>query len=313
MLPFDPKKPLYGFTARFPHAARRVHLFLDETGVFFRPKNAPRDWWGSFGDAGTGMISSAKKRRWQRVSDEIIPLIRRGHYYRIFDLPDPRLDESNAARVWRIWWRPDESWVEPLGQAKGYTGAFFWPRPSRLHLRKASDAEIVRHFEREWNNPQSDVRAALPWCDWTMEERSRRAIRWQNGSEDGLRQIVEAAINVAGQRFPAQSRFAVVAMWLNHWAMEFGFFPPHQEDIYRLMKPLLRHLEKCFRSWCDLPNGDRMHWGFPWNNEDRFSANRRLWFGPEERSAHERLEAALFLRDWLGQNAPDLLADWFPT
>jgi len=313
MLPFDPKKPLFGFSAKFPHAKRRIHLFMDETGVFFRPKNAPPDWWGSFGDEGTGLISSAKQRRWHRVLDEIIPSIRRGHYYRIFDLPDPRSDESNASRVWRIWWRPDESWVEPLSQPSGYTGAFFWPRPARLHLRKASDAEIVRHFEREWNDPHSDVRAALPWCDWTLEERSRRSIRWQNGNEEELSQILQAAVDVAAQRFPDQSRFTVNAWWKNRQTMKIPFFPALREDAYQLMRPLLQRLETLLRSWCDLPNGDRIHWGFPWNDKDRFSARRLLWFVPEEQSAHERLEAALFLRDWLSQNAPDLLADWFPA
>jgi len=313
MLPFDPKKPLFGFTARFPHAKRRIHLFADETGVFFRPKNAPLDWWGSFGDAGTGMISSAKKRRWPRVLDEIIPLLRRGHYYRIFDLPDPRLDESNASRVWRIWWRPDESWVEPLGHAKDLTGAFFWPRPSRLHLRKASDAEIVRHFAREWNDPQSDVRAALPWCDWSSEERSHRAILWENGGEEELRQVLEAAVNVAAGRFPDRIRFAMYVVWGRRRTMSIALPRSTHENTHQLIQPLLMRLKTCFRNWCDPPTGDRMHWGFPWNDENRFSATRCIWFNPEEQSAHERLEAALFLRDWLSQNAPDLLADWFPS
>lgn len=313
MLPFDPKKPLFGFTAKFPHAKRQIHLFLDETGVFFRPKNAPPDWWGSFGDEGTGLISSAKQRRWHRVLDEIIPSIRRGHYYRIFDLPDPRSDESNASRVWRIWWRPDESWAEPLGHAKDLTGAFFWSRPSRLHLRKAADTEILRHFEREWNDPHSDVRAALPWCDWTSKERSRRAIFWQNGSEEELTQILRAAVEVAAQRFPDEFDFNVSMVWRRHQPMSILHSPSGHEGIYELMRPLWRRLETRFQSWCDFPNGDRIRWGFPWNDDDYFPAVRRLPFNPERYSAHERLEAALFLRDWLSQNAPDLLADWFPA
>lgn len=180
-----PEKPLFGFTARFPHAKRRIHLFADDQLVYFRPKNAPPDWWGAFVSWGNYLVET---KQWKRVEREARTLLRHSHYCRVLHLRDPREDET---RMWRVLWRPERGNATPVGHSDELHGTFFWPVPLRRSLWKTGTDELLTHFRREWHNPQSDVRIALPWCDWSLEERETRysldSRRFGNATKVGAR------------------------------------------------------------------------------------------------------------------------------
>lgn len=308
MLPFDPKKPLFGFTARAPHAKRRLHLFADGSGVFFRPRRAPADWWGGFAEDQGYVRGALNNRVWGEVTRELSSLVHKGEFYRAFDLPDPRQEQ----RMWRIWWHPDEAWVEPVVQQTDCNGAFFKPRPSQPHLWNTPTAALLEQFSIEWNDDASDVRAALPWCDLSFEERQARAIRWERGNWKLLREVIEAALRVApGKNEPAKFARYVSASWFGQESLKLASPWTKFDSDAALIPPLLSVLEMQFRSYYNLPEGARNNWNFPWDEKDE-NRGTQIWLEVAPPTAHERLEAALFLRDWLSQNAPDLLNDWFP-
>ncbi len=306
MLPFDPRKPLFGFKARAPHARRRIHLFADKTGVFFRPRTAPADWWGGFADERITR-RAIRRKWWARVVAGLSQPIAKSHFYRVFDVSAP----DASGRTWRIWWRPDESWLEPLDQKHGQLGAFLRPRPSQFHLWRTPTATLKEHFLKEWADAGSDARDAMGWCDLNMEERQSRALRWAEGDLATLRQLLEAAMKAAVWDEPPKSTRSLSAVWLHKRAMQLDITWQSSPAFQTLLPPLVPVIEARFRSFYDLPDKARLNWGFPWFQED-VHCNFDVCLQVAEPTAHERLEAALFLREWLRQNAPDLLPDWFP-
>jgi len=319
MLPFDPKKPLFGFTARFPHAKRRIHLFMDERFVYFRPKNAPEDWWGVMAKRvrfvrGIPKISSSTEWKEQVIEHGFL---------RVFFLPDPRDGET---RLWQIVWRPEDGYVIPVGHSDELEGAFFFSQTkTSASLTKASTLELQRLFAHEWNNPHSDVRAALSWCDLSYEERQWRSIAWERGGRKELETVARAAcvcetewhhgntlyLSIgAGRRFEGpRSSFAGVTIIAAVAAIQWR--PAPDSRLSRLFARLKERNEGFY----DFPIGARDNWRLPWIYTTPKTSRWRkaiVQFKIEPPTSHERLEAALFLRDWLGQNAPDLLADWFP-
>ena len=155
MLPFDPKKPLFGFTARFPHAKRRIQVFTDERFIFFRPKNAPSDWWGAFVSWGNYLIET---KQWARVEREARALLRHGHYCRVLHLPDPREGET---RMWRVLWRPERGNATPVGHSDELQGTFFWPVPLERSLWNGTTCEVTceRRFPGATGRPKNGKRA----------------------------------------------------------------------------------------------------------------------------------------------------------
>ena len=129
--------------------------FADDPFIYLRPKHAPEDWLGAvfyFGQLGAGF------------ERHVIYDVNEGHFWRVFHLPDPRLGEE---RIWRVAWRPDYGYVIPVGHAEELSGAFFWPQKIglKVNLWRTPTSVLQEHFRREWNDPTSDVREALAWCD----------------------------------------------------------------------------------------------------------------------------------------------------
>ncbi len=316
MLPFDPKKPLFGFTARFPHAKRRIQVFTDERFIFFRPKNAPSDWWGAFVSWGNYLIET---KQWARVEREARALLRHGHYCRVLHLPDPREGET---RMWRVLWRPERGNATPVGHSDELQGTFFWPVPLERSLWKTGTDELLTHFRREWHDLRSDVRAALPWCDWSPEERETRAIRWIRGDLETLQKLVRVGVQLLPvwdglPEWDTQNSRVFSLSWGEEGQRVGTDLPLMISDEARVQWRELRfRIEWNNLAAYDFPNGSRADWITPWIKDTPGRSSRRsvcFWLDiPKLSSEHERLEASLFLRDWLQQNAPDLLSDWFP-
>ena len=324
MLPFDPKKPLYGVKMRAPHAKRRIHLFTDGKFIYFRPKNAPSDWWGVIlGERSYLKLElRGNNGRFCRYEKSVRTYIEQGDFLRVFDVTTPG-DEVHTS--WRILWRPEIGVVTPLNHAQGLDGACFSPHtPQRNVSLWSTPTSIIRkHFETEWQNPKSDVRLALPWCDLVSPERDWQAIKWERGSRKELEDVVKAML-VCSPLWATRKEISVAYTWsLNETGKSSlsihlfqGVNSPHQAQCNRLTS----RIEEIYRSHYNLPEGRRDDWLLPWR---KYGAKNyygggdcrgggRVWYPIDAPSQHERMEASLFLRDWLRGNAPDLLGDWFP-
>jgi ribosome modulation factor len=319
MLPFDPKKPLYGFTARFPHAKRRIHVFTDERFVYFRPKNAPEDWWGTTMES----VSRFKeflfmRNRWHRGEQLRIPEYA---VWRVFFLPDPRPMET---RLWQIARCSEGGYVAPVGHPQNLEGAYFRSTEKiGASLIRTSTADLREQFKREWRNPRSDVRAALDWPDLPPEERQWRSIVWQCGGRDEVESVAHAAciMEVKEGWQNGQSLRLGISVFnpsicprgvvLGAEAWHSGWRASSEDRITRLF----RRLEERSFAVVDYPAGARDDATFAWSSDyplDPSYGKAEIEIQVTPPTQHERLEAALFLRGWLQINAPDLLPDWFP-
>jgi len=320
MLPFDPKKPLFGFSARFPHAKRRIHLFVDERFVYFRPKNAAPDWWGVgtrnvFG-FGTSVSAAQKWHELVRVR------LHKNSFLRLFYLPDPRQGET---RLWQIAWRSGGGYVLPIGSSKEVEPAYFLNEAKlNVSLIRASTAYLLGQFESQWCDPNSDVRAALDCCDLSRDEREWRSIVWIRGERDELERVARAACILEMESGWQQGQSLRLSVWVNNLsvisnsvtlgaeAWHSGWRASSNHRVGRLFSRLQG------RSFARVtsPIGARDDWNMAWAHDYPLPPIFRNAFIEIEivpPTQHERLEAALFLRDWLSENVPDLLPDWFPT
>ncbi len=320
MLPFDPKKPLYGFTARFPHAKRRIHVFADDGFAYFRPKNAPDDWWGTTMQSVSQFREFLSTRnRWRRGRQLRIPEYA---VWRVFFLRDPR---STETRLWQIARCSSGGYVIPVGHPKELDGAFFCSSEKvGLSSIRTSTAQLRAQFEREWNNPDSDVRAALDWCDLSYEERQWRSIVWQRGGRDELERVARAACILEmedGWQDGQSLRLGIsvyhhsispngVSMSAQAWHS--GWRASSEHRITRVFS----RLQERSQAVVDYPTGARDDAIFAWSPDDPLDPSyvkADIEIQIEPPTQHERLEAALFLRNWLAQNALDLLDDWFAS
>ncbi len=320
MLPFDPKKPLYGFTARFPHAKRRIHVFADDRFVYFRPKNAPEDWWGTSSTSVAQFKESLLTSK--RVSRQRQPQIIEREVLRVFFLPDPRPEQS---RLWQIAWRPSGGYVLPVGHPRQLIGAYFRSQPrTSLSMLRASTADLREQFEREWHDPLSDVRAALDWCDLSYEERQWRSIVWQRGGRDELERVARAACIMEmedGWQDGQSLRLGILVyhpsicstgVIIGAEAWHSGWRASSRHRVTRLFS----RLQERNQAVVDYPAGARLDKNLAWSldypiNPSYGKAEIEIEINPL--TQHERLESALFLRNWLSRHAPDLLFDWFPN
>ena len=166
---------------------------------------------------------------------------------------------------------------------------------------------------------------AKRWLGATSKgpERNWRSIKWISGGQEELQAIMRAAIRCESE-WPRQTTLEVrihMSSQRVHAPDEFGawgrFILMKWWDFsenYRLTRLFARLRQRNY-GVMNSPNGDRLQWRFSWDGPEIYFPTRRngrIRFLIEPPTQHERLEAALFLRDWLRQNAPDLLPDWFP-
>lgn len=323
MLPFDPKKPLYGFKMRAPHAKRRIHLFADEGAVYFRPKNASGDWIAVL-PIPPHIYDYVKQQEYLPVAQGwITDLLKQNRFFRVFWLSDVREGE---ARTWEVQWHPEIGYVFPTELCEGCSGAYFWPRQSARKLSPwHSNTEVIKgHFMAEWNDSQSDVRAALPWCDMSFyppaTERQWNSIKWLRGGRQELVTVLRAAYKCESQ-WPEENPVLVNLTFSPNKppALNGCIFPPNFvwkiRPDHRLGRMISRLCERNYGVY-DFVLGMRQNWLAIWLNDpspysqlEQIAVSVRI-IPPTQ---HERMEASLFLRNWLRDNAPDLLTDWFPN
>ncbi len=149
------------------------------------------------------------------------------------------------------------------------------------------------HWECELARPDSDIRFARDWSRLSLHERGRRAAVWTRGSLDELEQFTRAVAVVC-----RMDRDYVGASWNGSWFSGFGQHKRSDARVRRWNRYLSAH--------------------FQWHRDPVLSAARRcvaqsptgphIQFPLTPPTAHEQLEAALFLREWAqGKIPPDEL------
>lgn len=333
MLPFDPKKPVYDAELRFLHANRHLHFFEDEENLclLLRPTNAPEDWVGAFlADRSIYYLLNHWK---SDVQMHIQAYIREKPLFRVFHLPDPREEEKC---IWRILWRPDFAYAFPVGRPFLYQvipsppmalkGAFFWPRPLGFPFSfwKTPTQRIQQHFEQEWSDASSDVRAALLVCDLTDTERLWWSVNWRCGGPQELEEIMRIAFKCEAN-WPTNGTLSVAWHFTSTAAPKLNraILITPTDEVYRWnllddhpdhrLSRLAKRLSQRNQGFIQ-PFSPRFYWDNNWKpgapiGNPYVTTNRQIQVEPP--TQHERMEAALLLRDWLRENAPDLLSDWF--
>ena len=323
MLPFDPKKPLYSFTASIENVSETVDLFVDDRFLYFRPKNFAPDWRGAFWTNYSVPKDKATVR--SKQEEKYQKWLQKGQFFRVFLLPDPIVGEN---RMWEVWWNskygfalPTNYPMEPEFSSRRREGSFFFCEPNEnLSLVNTPTIDLCAHFQKEWNVPRSDVRAALLWCDLSVEERRWRAVEWERGGREEIEQVTRAACTVETE-WAHDRPLMFTFIFLSWYREERGsleirvenFKDKWQPDRISRLRRLFDRLEQRNSGIYNLLTARGRGWinsqGHP---NAPIGATPRFHYDVAPPTQHERIEAALFLRDWLRENAPDLLPEWFP-
>ncbi len=175
------------------------------------------------------------------------------------------------------------------GQGGSWNGPGFPHDASVFHLQKS--------FEQEVDDPESDVRFALRWSHLSLDERISKATHFRNGDLNELSQVVRAVgISEAARQNPLGS-------WEIYFPDAWHSWTNAQVTLkFEGKNPRLRrwwhHLNRYFG-----PHKDEalaaQHLCL-----QKFSVGIYAEFEEDPSSQHERLEAALFLRDWARDKIP---------
>ena len=185
-------------------------------------------------------------------------------------------------------------------------------------LLETPTTELQIALKRERKRSQSDLRAAFDWLGIAPDERQFFGLKWTTGDGAALRRLVFAAF------------WSHDELWLERPNLELRLsatpgtdFPAETAfiDSHGLPRPrfktspprLARVLQKIIlRNRPFLPRGVRLNrevgvGPLAQRETGRMGTIRFLIGAP---NAHEQLEARLDLRDWLHDEAPELLEDW---
>ncbi|RYX85224.1 hypothetical protein EON83_06415 [bacterium] len=170
----------------------------------------------------------------------------------------------------------------------------------------------------EWHNPQSDVRAVLPWCDLSDDERGLRGVHWERGSFEELVGVVGAAMKLLPiwDEVEYRDEKIILALAWDEEGQRLENHSPHLHNAgssWKQWKKLHQRIEE--RNWgIYTAEGNRGDWKFDWIKYESPRSGYRCvahWLEIHEPTQHERIEASLVLREWLAKNAPDLMMEWF--
>ncbi len=185
-------------------------------------------------------------------------------------------------------------------------------------LLETPTCELHSALERERKRATSDLRAAFDWLGLTPDERQFFGLKWTTGDGATLRRLIFAAF------------WSEEELWLDRPHLELRLsatpgteFPLETAfiDSHGLPRPrfkaspprLARVLQKIIaRNRPFLPVGVRLNrevgvGPLAQRETGRMGTIRFLIQAP---NAHEKLEARLDLRDWMSDEASELLGDW---
>lgn len=291
--------PLLSFDAQISekHESNRFHV-LQSGEDFWLRLEGHSDWLALF-------QSDEYLQRWmksgaahQPLREHLQHLLEARAWGRVLSLFD--VDE----KLWRVAWKGKQTFLlRPDTQdAVDFRSDDEWKRGAWIQ----PGAHFLKRFVPHWKNSASDVRAAKAF--WEADDEARRVwgLEWDKGSWPELRRVLRAATIVEhefGERTVVQSRPVYP---FGQRQIGFGSNAPQSGRLLRVFERLDgRHIAVL---------RDKSKLRRPALRPFEFLPGVVKW--PELRveveapSEHERLEARLELRDWLRENAPDLLEEW---
>jgi len=185
-------------------------------------------------------------------------------------------------------------------------------------LLETPGEELSKALDRERKRAACDLNSALQWLALSPAERAFFGLQWTTGDGATLRRLVMAGFWCSNELWQEREHleYRLAASPGSEFSAETSFVDSHGLPRPRFRAappPLAKLLEKIvLRNRPFLPRGVRL--------------NREVGVGPlaqretgklgtlrfliEAPNAHETLEARLDLRDWLRDEAPELIGEW---
>jgi len=291
--------PLCSFDARISqkYEVNRFHVLRVGDDFWLRLENHP-DWLALF-------PSDEFLQRWtnsnaahQPLREHLQMLLEERVWGRVLSL----FDESG--HLWRVAWKGKQTFLlrPDTGEAVDFRSDDEWKRGAWIQ----AGAYFLKRFARQWNNPASDVRAAKSFLEADDETRRLWGLGWEVGNWPELRRILRAATIVEhefGERTVVQARPVYP---LGQRQLSFSSNAPQSGRSIRLFERLEERNVAVLKGKSKL----RRLAPRPFEFQCGVAKWPQLRVEVEAPSQHEKLEARLELRDWLRENAVDLLDEW---
>ncbi len=290
--------PLFSFDAQISakHEVNRFHV-LQSGDDFWLRLEGHADWLGVFDNYSEELTETARAGDFGHLKFLLERGLTERQWGRAISLPDP----NDPTRFWRVLWRERKSFLmrPDTLEAVMFEAQCDWMRGAWIR----EGAHFARLLGREWRNLNSEAAAVRQFLMSNSEGRRLFGVEWRRGNYTELRAVARAALQIEHPGDDRQLGF-IQSLQGRLWAV----FPEELENG-RLPRVWDRAFERnhpvfsgpfAQRRWAPRP--------FAFHYSSWQSADIRIEVDPP--SEHERLEAHLFLREWLREHAPDLLAEW---
>ncbi|BCM92379.1 hypothetical protein IAD21_04258 [Abditibacteriota bacterium] len=196
---------------------------------------------------------------------------------------------EQSERLFVLWKSSDHFWFD----AHTWDREFFISRtPWHKSPFWTTTGECFRQrFEQEWQPPASDARDAFNYLTASPQEQYRYAVVWLHGGWEEVERVVSAAMKI---EFPTT---AALFQWPDSYEMRLEWQNRDGSTLSERMKNLLTVIDE--RNVRDPHEGRKQKRG---GYEVEVSISTP--------SMHDKIEARLFLLDWLRKHAPQLRPDW---
>ncbi|RYX82102.1 hypothetical protein EON83_21045 [bacterium] len=197
---------------------------------------------------------------------------------------------DDKQKVFVLWSGNSNFWFDAhsselqhfVSQTSWYEGSF-WGTTGEIFRRR---------FEKEWKNPQCDARDAFTYLYAPQQERLRRAVLWTRGGWDEIEPVVSAAMRIEFEGAQTLAQLANSSKGRIEW-----IHSPHDSIESERLKRLLAVVDE-----------RNVRAPYRWPPVRRGGYRVEVQIGTA--SMHDRIEARLFLLDWLHKYAPQLVGDW---
>ena len=291
--------PIFSFDAQISEKHETNRFFVLQSGDSFwlRLENYG-DWLAILNDSNAQLLGISRAGDEEHFEFSLRRALNLRNWGRVLSLLDS--DE----KLWRVAWMGKRSFLmrPETGESVAFNSVDDWKRGAWIQ----PGAHFLKRFGREWRSPNSDVRAAKSFLEADDEARRLWELSWTSGNWNEMKSVLRAAATIEhefGERVVVQSR-AVYPVGSNQ--IGFGSNAPQSGRLIRLIERLQLQTVAVLRDKSKL----RRLAPRPFAFESSAPKWPELRVEIDSPSEHEKLEARLNLRDWLRENAPDLLEEW---
>jgi len=295
--------PLFVLEARFRGAVQpfRIHK---SSGIFYAQCLGTPKFLGVFDDAEELLRSACNRGNGRDARAQVHAQLADEKLGRALALADPR---SGSGFV-RVVWRDENTPAFLIDPRSGEAVAFEPQTPvHRGDVWNQRDDFWARRWNKELRDQKSDLNVSLAWLLATTQERQQWGIFWGKGGWDEVESVARVAA-VADPDCDLSTPLVLVAhlRYVGERPTEWECDRPLSGRLKRLLKELLERN----RAYVSDRNTLRRVAPTPFHFASLSLRAPQLKLEIEAPSAHERLEARFWMRDWVQENAPSLGRDW---